>query len=356
MRIKIWLVEWPFFLALFGLFACGLLNQYSAGGWSHFVRQALFMGTGVVVFLGLYFVDYRRLLTWPRIFSIYMMYVLLLLYMAVSGKRWLVFGGFSVQPSEFAKPLLVALLALFFAHQHEPRLRFPLFVLANLLIGVPMVLIAVTDLDQAFLLFLIGESLIFMAGLSRRLILAIAVAGLALSLMVGPPFWRHLKPYQRARILAFLKPGKTQKKWSYQTRQALIAVGSGGLLGQGFRKGLSSRLHYLPAKHTDLAFAVWAEEWGFVGSILVLALYALLVFYALKAGYLARDPLGRFLAFGAAMGLFWQVFVNLGGVLHILPAASLPLPFLSYGGSSILSTLIMLGMVASVMRRRFSFL
>ncbi len=356
MRLQTWLGEWPFFLALAALMGCGLLNQLSAGGGGYFWRQALFFGLGISAFLLFYLLDYRRILTFQRVFCVYLLLVLLLGYMALAGKRWLYFGLFSVQPSEFAKPVLVVLLALLFCHHREAYLRFSLFVWANLLVAIPVIFIAVSDLDQAFLVFLVGESLIFLAGLSRRLLLGLILAGLAISFVIGPPLWRQLKPYQRARIMAFLKPGKTQKRWSYQTRQALIAVGSGGLLGQGFRQGLSSRLHYLPAKHTDLAFAVWAEEWGFVGSGAVLFLYGLIIFYGLRAGYLARDCLGRFLAFGAVAVLFWQVFINLGGVLRILPTASLPLPFLSYGGSSILSNMIMLGIMASVMRRRFSFL
>ena len=356
MRLQTWLVEWPFFLALMALLGCGLLNQLSAGGSAYFIRQAFFLLVGALAFLTFYLLDYRKFLTFQRIFSLYTLLVLLLGYMALAGKRWLYFGAFSLQPSEFAKPVLIILLALLFCHHREACLSFSLFALANLLVAIPVALIAVSDLDQAFLVFVICESLIFLAGLSRRLLIGLALAGLVISFVIGPPLWRNLKPYQKARIMAFLKPGKTQKRWSYQTRQALIAVGSGGLVGQGFRKGLSSRLHYLPAKHTDLAFAVWAEEWGFIGSLAVLLLYALIIFYGLRAGYLARDCLGRFLAFGAASALFWQVFINLGGVLRILPTASVPLPFLSYGGSSILSNMIMLGMMASVMRRRFSFL
>ncbi|HFC97992.1 MAG TPA: rod shape-determining protein RodA [Thermosulfurimonas dismutans] len=356
MRIKIWFSEWPLFLVLALLLVGGLLNQWSAGGSYYLKRQALFMGVGLMVFAGLSYLDYRRYLTTHWVLGLYLGLVGVLVLMALGGKRWLVLGPVSFQPSEMAKPVLIILLAYLFSQQERPYLSWPLFLGANLLILLPVVLIAVTDLDQAFLVLLVAENVIFLAGLSRRLWVGLLVAGAIVSFLVGPPLWNHLKPYQKARLLAFLQPGKTQKRWSYQTRQALIAVGSGGLWGQGFRRGLSSRLHYLPAKHTDLAFAVWAEEWGFVGSSIVVVLYGLLVFYGLRAAYLARDLQGRFMAFGCSVALFWQVFINLGGVLRILPTASLPLPFLSYGGSSVVVNMIMLGIIASVLRRRFSFL
>ncbi len=356
MRLRIWLADWPFFLALLLLMAAGLLNQMSAGGPSLFVRQAVWSILGLGIFVLFWFWDYRRLLTFQRLWGVYGVLLLLLLGMALKHQRWLYLGGFSLQPSEFTKPLIVCLLAVIFAENPGPVLPAKYLFLALILALGPAILIAVSDLDQAFLLLVIAASMIFLAGLPRRILVGGAILGLAMGLVIGPLVWKQLKPYQKARLEAFFKPGKTQKRWSYQTEQALIAVGSGGLAGQGFKRGLSSKLHYLPAKHTDLAFAVWAEEWGFLGATPVILLFMLLIGWLLRAAYLARDCLGRFLAFGSAAILFWEVFFNLGGVLHLLPAASLPLPFLSYGGSAMFANMIMLGIAASVMRRRFSFL
>ena len=356
MRIKVWLREWPFFLALALLMGTGLVNQFSAGGETLFWRQALWMGGGLLILFLLGSLDYRKLFTLQRLLGIYLVFLGLLLFMAFQHQRWIYFGGFSLQPSEFAKPLIVALLAALFSENRKEEVSASLLGVSVVLVLIPSVMVAVTDLDQAFLLLVIGATVIMFAGIPKRLCIGLLVLGTLCVLVIGPLVWQHLKPYQRARLEAFLRPGKAHKRWSYQTRQALIALGSGGLTGQGFKQGLSSKLHYLPAKHTDLAFAVWAEEWGFAGSMVVLSLYALLIGWILKIAYSAKDMLGRFLAFGCAAVFFWEVFLNLGGVVHLLPAASLPLPFLSYGGSSIFVNMIMLGFAVSVMKRRFSFL
>jgi len=356
MRTKIWFFDGSFFLALICLMAAGLINQMSAGGEPLFFRQALWIGAGLLLFCAFWWLDYRKILAFQRLLVLYLGFLALLLFMAFRHQRWLYFGGFSLQPSEFAKPLIVALLAALFAENQKEVLSPFLLGVSLVLVLIPVVLIAVTDLDQAFLLGVIAATVILFAGISRKILIALLILGGVSFLVMGPLIWKQLKPYQKARLEAFLRPGKTQKRWSYQTRQALIALGSGGLTGQGFKQGLSSTLHYLPAKHTDLAFAVWGEEWGFVGSATVVALFALLIACNLKAAYMAKDMLGRFLAFGCAVALFWEVFFNLAGVVRLLPAASLPLPFLSYGGSSVFANMIMLGFSASVMRRRFSFL
>ena len=356
MRIKIWFYDWPFFFALVFLMVAGLVNQMSAGGQALFLRQALWMGGGLLLFSVFWWLDYHKIFTFQRILGLYLGFLGLLLLMALKHKRWVYFGGFSLQPSEFAKPLIVALLASLFSENREEIISPSLLGVSLALVLIPVVLIAVTDLDQAFLLLVIAATVILFAGISKRILIGILILGMMSFLVIGPLVWKQLKPYQKARLEAFLKPGKTHKRWSYQTRQALIALGSGGLTGQGFKQGLSSKLHYLPAKHTDLAFAVWGEEWGFVGSVAVVSLFALLIGCNLKAAYFAKDMLGRFLAFGCGATLFWEVFFNLAGIVRLLPAASLPLPFLSYGGSSVFANMIMLGFAASVMRRRFSFL
>ena len=312
------------------------------------------MGLGVFSLAA--FLDYRRFRAFQKLLGLYLVFILLLLFLAFTHQRWLHLGPLSIQPSEFAKPFLVVLLASLFSESQEEHLSWPLLAGATILALGPVLLIAISDLDQAFLILVIACSLILFAGLSRKTLLVLGAGFFLLSTLAGPVVWKHLKPYQRARLISFFKPGKTHKRWSYQTRQALIAVGSGGLTGQGFKRGLSSRLHYLPAKHTDLAFAVWAEEWGFAGSLLVLTLYSFILSCLLKAAYQARDLMGRFLVFGAACVLFWEIFFNIGGVIHLLPAASLPLPFLSCGGSALCSNMILLGLATSVMIKRFSFI
>jgi len=152
-----------------------------------------------------------------------------------------------------------------------------------------------------------------------------------------------------------LNPEAFKLSRGYQILQSLIAVGSGGFTGLGFQEGLSSRLNYLPEKHTDLAFAVWAEEWGFLGAGFVLLLFTALIILILRRACELRDPLGRHLCFGVATMFFWEVLINAGGILHLLPVASVPMPFLSYGGSSVLVNLAGLGLAFAVLRRRYSF-
>jgi len=353
-RLSSWLRDWPFHLVVLVLTGLGLLNQWSAGGPHYFWRHLLFSLLGLGIYGVVVWADYRRW-TLGKAAWIYLAFLVLLTYMGLTHKRWLYAGGFSLQPSEFLKPLLVVFLSLLFSGVEAPVLPAFLFGGGLVAVSLPAFLVALTDLDQAFLILVIGFTLIVFAGLSRRLALGLFLSAVVAGSLAGPILWHHLKPYQKARIIAFLKPGKTQKRWSYQTQQALIAVGSGGLKGQGFGKGLSSRLHYLPAKHTDLAFAVWAEEWGFLGTSFLLLFYGLVWGWGLRTAYQARDQLGRFLAFGATACLFWQISINLGGVIRLLPTASLPLPFLSYGGSAYLTNMILLGIIASVQRRRFSF-
>ncbi len=346
-----WLPLLPFFGSLALLILIGLLNQYSAGGKNYFLRQVIWTFLGIGVFTFFFLSNYRKLLNSLITITAYLLVTGVLGVLALLHMRWIYFYKFALQPSEFAKPAVVLLLSTI-AH----TMTGPSLLLCSLLVAIPGLLIAVTDLDQAFLVLIIGFTHMLFLGIPRRVLVLGCVLGLAGLFVVGPMVWNSLKPYQRARLVAFFKPGKTQKRWSYQTEQALIAVGSGGLFGQGFKKGLSSKLHYLPAKHTDLAFAVWAEELGFVGSATVLVLFGVLVGSMLKCAYsLKEDPSGGILLVGAASMIFWEVFFNLGGVVQLLPAASIPLPFLSYGGSSMLSNMIMLGIAASVMRTRVSF-
>ncbi len=351
------LFDWKILSIILALLVAGGLNQASAAmGGLFFKRQLLWFALGLGIFTVLAFTDYRKLLT-PRILII--LYTILLLSLVVlflKHTRWLRMAGFGIQPSEFAKLVLIGIFSLLLAQRKDTQyLDLKTFLLMSAFAFPVIILVAVTDLDQGGMLFLLYASYIVMAGIPRRYAVALFLVTVFLVFIVGPDLWNKLKPYQRERVEAFLNPEAYRLSRGYQILQALIAVGSGGLKGLGFHKGLSSRLNFLPEKHTDLAFAVWAEEWGFLGAAFVLALFGALILIILKTAYQTRDELGRYLCFGVATMLFWEVTINAGGILRLLPVASVPLPFLSYGGSSVLVNLAGLGLVFAVSRRRYSF-
>ncbi len=347
---------WPIVGLTFFLMLAGALNQASATmGGILFKKQLLWFFLGTILLVSISLSDYRKLLSLRLVFFAYLGLTGILLFLAVRHTRWLHLPGVGIQPSEFAKLLLVVLSALILCRQEEEGLDLRSFLYLSAFSFPLIFLVAATDLDQGGMLFLIYLSFLAVAGLPKSLVLGALGAGIILAVTLGPYLWRLLKPYQRARVEAFLNPEAFALDRGYQILQALIAVGSGGFKGFGYQEGLSSRLNYLPEKHTDLAFAVWAEEWGFLGASLVILAFFLLIFFILRLAREVRDPLGRYLCYGVASMLFWEVFINIGGILHLLPVASVPLPFLSYGGSSVLVNMAAIGLVLSISRRRYSF-
>ncbi len=348
--------SWSILLITFFLVLAGALNQASATmGGMLFKKQLLWFGLGWVVLVALALSDYQKILSVRLIFVIYLVLLVVLSFLAWKHTRWLHLPGVSIQPSEVAKLVLIVLAALVLHRNEGEHLELKSFLYLSAWAFPLILLVAATDLDQGGMLFLIYLSFLAVAGLPRRVVLAILTLGLLVGLTCGPYFWKILKPYQRARVEAFLNPEAFALDRGYQILQALIAVGSGGLKGFGYQEGLSSRLNYLPEKHTDLAFAVWAEEWGFIGSSLVVLAFFLLIYQMLSLAREVREPLGRYLCFGIASMFFWEVFINIGGILHLLPVASIPLPFLSYGGSSVLVNMAAIGLILSISRKRYAF-
>jgi len=219
-------------------------------------------------------------------------------------------------------------------------------------VGVLALLIAAEpDLGTAFCLVPLFLTVAFLAGLRMRAVLAVVV-GLAVAAAL---WWQFMaQPYQKERVYNFLEPGRDLKKAGYQRNQSQIAVGSGGLTGKGYKNGSQSQLGYLPARHTDFIFSVLAEEMGFAGVVVVLGLYLLVLWRALETAQLARDRVGAFLAAGIASVLAFQVVYNVAMVAGLVPVKGLPLPLMSYGGASILSTFLGIGLIINVRMRRFA--
>ncbi len=348
------------------------------------VRQVVWYALGLGAATALCFVEYRTLTRWA--FVVYWGTILLLIIVLVPGigtthgwgaRRWIDLGPFQFQPSEFAKLAFVLAMAHFLSRPVE-ELRLPgVFWKGIGLMLLPFALIfKEPDLGSALVLLPTGLAMMFVAGTPRRYLVQL-VGGVSLlaalflvDVLFAPPGWWRisLQSYQRDRLLVyfgrdythFAPPNATRaelqrlrrKQWddTYNVRQALISVGSGGLTGKGWRHGTQNALGYLPraVAHNDFIFSVLAEEIGFVGSVIVLTLYAVVLFTGLRIAGQARDRLGKLLAAGAVTLLFSQVFINIGMNIRIMPVTGVPLPLLSYGGSSVLGSLIAMGILQNV--------
>jgi rod shape determining protein RodA len=269
----------------------------------------------------------------------------------VGGNRsWLAVGPVTFQPSEFAKWTTCLAIAAFLAKRVHDRIRFVQALQLVAIIGVPMLLIAKQpDIGTALTFVPIALAAVLLGGLRWRVV-ALAMCVVALLAPVG---WRHLKPYQKERILTVVDPGRDPSGIGYQVRQSKIAVGSGRLTGKGLFKGTQTRLNFLPAQHTDFVLAVIAEELGFIGAAGVLALFYYLLYRGLLAARSSQDRLGTYLSLLVVSWLTGQAAINIGMVLGLMPTIGVPLPFLSYGGTALISVMCGVGLIANVRGRRF---
>ena len=342
------------------IMAIGLLCVYSstAGtGSGIFFKQVLWICIGTVFLAIAFIVDYRTLMysAWP--FYGLVVTALVLVFIVgreISGaRRWIIFGPLRMQPSEFAKIFVIIWMAYWAEKKkhiliHGIReLFFPAIVIL-----IPVVLILLEpDLGTAAIVAFISAAMFLMLGIRRSTLLA--VGGLFLA---GMPFlWFSLKEYQRQRILTFLDPSRDPLGSGYHAIQSKIAVGSGGLLGKGFLHGTQTQLKFLPEHHTDFIFSVVAEEWGFLGSGVLIFLYMLLITRIITVGLKAKDRFGALLCFGIAAYFTLHVFINISMAIGIFPVVGVPLPFISYGGSFMMINLICIGIVLNVAWRRFIF-
>jgi rod shape determining protein RodA len=376
--------------ALCGLMLLGTAFVYSAtmvtsaanaAAWYNqiWVHQIVWYVIGGGAAAALCLIDYRTLTRWSYV--IYWFAILLLLTVLVIGsthgwgaRRWIDLGPFNFQPSEFAKLAFILAQAHFLSRPVE-ELREPLIFLKALgLMLLPFVLILIEpDLGSALVLLPTGLVMLFVAGTPQRFLtrllggVAILAALFLVDVLFSPPGWWQLKleNYQRQRLMVYFgadfaarnatateraKARHDQWEKSYQVRQALISVGSGGLTGKGWHRGNQTALGFLPpgAAHNDFIFSVIAEEKGFVGSLMVLTLYGAILFTGLRTAGQARDRLGKLVAVGVVAILFSHVFINIGMNIRLVPVTGIPLPLLSYGGSSVLSSLIAIGLLQNV--------
>ncbi|MGH2363209.1 MAG: rod shape-determining protein RodA [Chloroflexota bacterium] len=312
-------------------------------------RQALFGGAGLVLLVIAAATDFKRVnqLAYP----LYALNLLLLMAVAAIGlrshgaQRWINVAFFEFQPSELAKLLVIITLGKFLA-DHQEKLRQFRWLLASLaLVGVPIVLVYLQpDFGTAMVLLAIWGGMVIMAG-ARWLHLGVL---LGCGGVLAPLFWQVMKPYQRSRLLIFLNPESDPSGQGYNMIQSRISIGSGGWLGQGFGLGTQSQLDFLKVQQTDFIFAVLGEELGFVGAMALFLLFIILLFRVIRGISVASDGFGRTVAAGIASMLLFQIFVNVGMTVGLMPVTGIPLPFISYGLSSLLTTMLALGLLQSI--------
>ncbi len=356
------LLDYNLILPLVLLIAVSLVNLYSAtmgarGVSSLFSKQLIWFGFGVIAMFLFTYVDYRMLQKLSLV--LYIATILLILITIVKGRsaygaqRWLSLGFFSFQPSELAKFSIVLVLANYFdEHWFENGYSLRPLILPLLYALIPFVLIMKQpDLGTAIIILLIGASMILFAGVKLRTFLLFFIAFIT----IMPLGWHFMKGYQKARLVAFVDPYKDPLGSGYHLLQSRIAVGSGKLYGVGYLKGTQSHLNFLPESHTDFIFSVLAEEWGFVGSIVVIGLFLFIIFEGFHISRYAKDRFGVMLAFGITLSIFLQFFINIGMSTGILPVVGITLPFMSYGGTSVLIFMIEVGILQSIYIRKFRF-
>jgi len=314
-------------------------------------RQIIYSVAGLGVMLMLTLIDYRSLSSLQK--PLYLALVALLLVVDAIGfsmggaQRWIDLGVFPLQPSELSKILMILIVARYLANREGQMDRLFNVILALIVLALPVMLVYLQpDLGTAASMAVIGGVMILMSGMRILHVTALAVTSVA----ALPVVWMSLEEYMRDRMLLFLYP-ESNPNASYNIKQALISIGSGGWLGKGYGQGSQSQLHFLRVRHTDFIFSVIAEELGFVGAVLLMILILVVLLRLIRIAEQARDPLGRSIAVGVATLIFFQSAVNIGMNLNLMPVTGIPLPFVSYGGSSLITMLMGIGLAESVALR-----
>jgi rod shape determining protein RodA len=345
------------------LFGIGIWNLASATGVQDkslglYKTQLIYFGLGSILtalVLVIHYSIFSRLA-----YAIYFANLALLGAVLVVGKaslgakRWIGFGSFHIQPSEFMKISMVVCLAKYFeSDQNVGGYSLRDMMLPAVLVLMPVGLIMLQpDLGTALIILLTFLSMMLFIKIQPRTLLIIGIcASIALPII----YKFGLKPYQRQRLVTFINPASDPKGTGYNSIQSMIAVGSGQLLGKGYKKGTQSQLNFLPEHHTDFIFSVFSEEHGFIGSVLLLALYLAFLMNSLSVAYQSHDKFGILLALGICTIFFWHIFVNMGMVMGLLPIVGVPLPFLSYGGSALITATLGVAILTNIANKKFMF-
>lgn len=356
--------DWKVFLLVLLIVAVGILNIYSASasyrvvGTPYAVKQLYWALIGSGLVLMVCSVDYHLLEDVSYWFYatvvVFLLLVLLVGKTSMGATRWLHLGFFSMQPSEPMKLVIIITFARFFSrNQSGASLGFRDIWQPLLLLALPALLIMKQpDLGTAVMVCLVAATITLAVGISWRVVLTFLLTSLPLIYVA----WHYLlRGYQKNRVLNFLNPERDPLRSGYHLIQSKIAVGSGGLTGKGFMHGTQAQLRFLPEQHTDFAFSVFAEEWGLLGALLMLLLYLSLVLWGLHVASRCNDRFGTLLAVGITAMIFWHIVINVGMVIGLFPVVGVPLPFFSYGGTSMITSMIGAGLLLNISMRRYMF-
>lgn len=352
-------LDWGLIIPVFFLSCIGLLALYSLGyenSFFYFKKQLFFVFFGLLAMVGLSFFDYRIFRNYPSfLIALYVSSLFLLLLVLIFGQKirgtagWISFRGLNFAPVEMAKLTIILLLAKYFSLRHIEMYRIRHLVVSFVYVGLPIFLVLLQpDLGSAFILLMIWLGMIIIAGVKlRHLVVILLIAAVCFGMMWAT----FLKDYQKKRVLTFFNPQKDPLGQSYNLRQSIIAIGSGGLWGRGLSESSQARLYFLPEPHTDFIFSAIAEGRGFAGVVLLFILFAAIIYRILKIGILSGNNFAKLFSLGVSLMFVCQIIINIGMNMGLLPIIGTPLPFLSYGGSSLLINFISLGLVQSIARR-----
>lgn len=342
------------FFTIFAITSISLITLYSAAQgsmdpWAYKQSVRFFIGLGLLLVVAM--IDIRVWCSWS--YGLYFISLILLIaveitgYVGMGAQRWVNLGIFNLQPSELMKIALILALARYFQERSlEETRRVKSLIIPLILIGMPVLLVLrQPDLGTAMILILSGLTIFFVTGVRWWFF----ISGLLSVGALSPILWNKLHDYQKKRILIFLNPEMDPSHSGYHVIQSKIAIGSGGVLGKGFMKGTQSQLNFLPEKQTDFIFTMFCEEFGMIGGIILIILYIILIAYGLRVAFLSRNHFGRLVAFGMTSTIFYYTFINMAMVMGLLPVVGVPLPFMSYGGTAMLTLLMGQGFILSVL-------
>jgi rod shape determining protein RodA len=326
-----------------------------------YLKQLNWTALSLACFFVLLIVDYR----WPVRYAniLYITGIFLLILVLVAGKkgmgaqRWLNLGFLSFQPSEFFKIFFVIAISRYFSGLDQGRklgVHEVLKIIAVFFILPAILILKQPDLGTMLILMFVFIAMILTVGVEKKIIITAVIIGLIVSPIAGKFLWGGLKDYQKNRIIAFVDPQVDPQGIGYHIKQSKVSIGAGGFLGKGYLKGTQGPYRFLPENHTDFIFSIFAEEWGFVGSLVLFLFYLFIIWRGFDTADKARDNAGRFLALGVTYMFFFYFFVNVGMTLGLMPVVGIPLPLMSYGGTALLSNFIALSMIENVRMRRFA--
>ncbi|HVN95482.1 MAG TPA: rod shape-determining protein RodA [Syntrophorhabdaceae bacterium] len=364
-RRRLYHLDWYLIICGLMLFGIGTMNLVSAtssfysGSYIYIMKQLVAFIAGVALIFIITYYDYRVIASQAKWFyagGILFVILVLIIGLAAGGaKRWISFFGISFQPSEFMKPILVILLAQMLYEKKRQNTSLGLRDIVKPLLWtiVPVAFVVLQpDLGTGIIMLLSCFAILWFVGLKKSTYAVLFTVG-AISPFLS---WRYLmKPYQKMRVLSFINVDADPAGFGYHAKQAMIAVGSGKFFGKGFMQGTQHKLQFIPEHHTDFIFTVFGEEWGFIGSVVLFGLFIAFIRRCLKVAMNAHDELGSLMAFGVASIIYFQFTINVLMAIHLAPVVGIPLPFISYGGSSLVSTLACVGILLNINTRRYMF-